>query len=388
MFDKILKLLEDPKYPCLGPHLRLLSLTGLWHPVLNRKTRFKITLFYITVLFFFSQYIKCGIFFNTDSVKLILQYMPFHMGIVKTCFFYRQYDKWSQMIEFISNLETHQLNQKWFNDLQKDYIKRSRRVTYFFWALAFFSNFSIFSEPYRKNQSNGNGTSTYVYIFDGYTPFSRVPPGYYCSMFIQTVFGHIVSAYVVVWDTCVVSVMIFFAGQLKIFRAYSRNIFNGGNVVKHHQQIANCHFFYTELVKYQNLFNSLISPVMFVYLIVISVSLGVCIIQIVELQDDIGALLSAGLFLIACLIQLLIFYWHSNEVTNESLYACCGPYESNWVGADLRLQREVALLIATTNRRLIFKAGPFNEMSLSTFVSILRTSYSFFTLLNETASNK
>ncbi|CAK1553450.1 unnamed protein product [Leptosia nina] len=380
----MLDFLENPQYPCLGPHLRLLGLTGLWHPIVNKKARCKLAMFYLTTAFFFSQYFKCIIYFNTKSLKLILQYIPFHMGIVKSCFFQRHHDRWSYLIEHTANIERSQRGHKNISHRVTDYIRRSRRITYFFWALAFFSNLSIFSEPYLKNETV-NGTRLYLYIFEGYTPFSRIPPGYYCSMAVQTILGHLVSAYVVGWDTCVVSLMIFFAGQLKIFRVYTKEVINVKSKVESHKNIIKCHNFYLKLIEYHTLFNSLISPVMFIYLIVISVNLGVCIIQIVELKDDFGALLSACLYVLACLIQLLLFYWHSNEVTVESLLVSNSSFKTNWVDVDNGLRREVVLLAETTNRRLVFTAGPFHEMSISTFISILRRSYSFFTLLNETA---
>lgn len=248
----ILKFLEDPKYPSVGPHLKLLGFTGIWHPHLKSVLgRFKQILFYITITFFFSQYIKCCIYFNAESLKLILQYAPFHMGIVKVCFFQKDYNNWQRLIDYLSSVERNQLakNDQKHDEIIDDYIKRNRKVSYFFWALAFFSNFSIFTEPYQKNQINVNGTSVYLNIFDGFTPFPKEPPGYYMSMFIQTVLGHIVSAYVVGWDTLVVSIMIFFAGQLKITRLYCSQMIDAVNPNKSHINIAECHRFYTTLIE-------------------------------------------------------------------------------------------------------------------------------------------
>nr|CUQ99415.1 Olfactory receptor 35 [Manduca sexta] len=386
VIEKILSFLEDPRYPSVGPHIRLLSLTGLWHPDLKSpKSRFKIIIFLVTVAFFLSQYVKCIIKFNTDDLKLILQYAPSHMGIIKTCLFQKDYKIWEELIDFISSVELKQISRKDENldKVMKAYIRRNRRVSYFFWALAFFSNFSIFTEPYQKNNFNVNGTSTYLYIFDGYTPFSREPNGYYFSMCIQTMLGHIVSAYVIAWDTLVVSIMIFFAGQLKITRLYCTRMITANNE-ESHRNIAECHRFHTSLVKYQKTFNCLISSVMFVYLVVISVNLGVCIKQIAEIEDDLPTLVSSCVFLMACLIQLLLFYWHSNEVTIESDLVSYSTFQSNWAQSNKNIQKEVALLALTTRKKLVFRAGPFNVMSLSTFVSILRASYSFYTLLKGT----
>ncbi|CAB3243624.1 unnamed protein product [Arctia plantaginis] len=345
-----LKFLENPSYPSVGPHLKLLGLVGLWRSDPTASvSRFKQFLFYFTITFFFSQYIKCLIKFNAESLKLILQYAPFHMGIVKSCFFQKNFSRWQNLIDYMSLIERSQLKKEDKNqsDMIESYIKRNRRISYFFWALAFFSNFSIFTEPYQKNQINMNGTSVYLYIFDGYTPFRKEPPGYYMSMLIQTVLGHVVSAYVVGWDTLVVSIMIFFAGQLKISRLHCSQTIDASSPEKSHENIANCHRFHVNLIKHQKLFNSLISPVMFIYLINISVNLGVCIFEIVE-----------------------------------STLTSYGTFKSDWPSSSKKLRQEIALLGLTTTKRLVFKAGPFNEMSLPTFIAILRASYSFYTLLH------
>ncbi|XP_064292109.1 odorant receptor 49b isoform X2 [Plodia interpunctella] len=368
VFRKFLSYFEDPKYPSVGPHIRLLSLTGLWHQSNSKIEKVKLYLFYLTVAFFCSQYIRCLMKFDAESLTLILQYAPFHMGIVKSCCFQKDYKKWENVIFYVSSLERDQLLKKNEQSVEiTKYIKQSRRVTYFFWALAFFSNFSIFSEPYRKNHENEDGNKIYTQIFDGFIPYSSEAPGYYVSMAIQTVLGHIISAYVVAWDTLVVTIMIFFTGQLKVARINCRNIIKNG---EGHENIVSCHRHHTKLVKYQKLFNELISQVMFVYLVVISVNLGVCIIQVAELQDDITALISSCQFVIACLIQLLLFYWHANEVTTESVLVSYSTFESNWTEAPASVQKEVALLGITTNKRLVFRAGPFNEMSLRTFIAV------------------
>ncbi|XP_068630393.1 odorant receptor 10-like [Battus philenor] len=382
----MLEFLENPLYPSLGPHLKLLGLTGIWRPEPKSSlTRFKSFIFYVTICYFLSQYVKCAIDFNKQSFELIMHYAPFHIGIVKSCFFLKDYAKWNLLIDYLSLVERKQIeeNKKEEREIMKDYITRNRRVTCFFWTLAFLSNFSIFSEPYQKNRTIENGTSIYLNIFDGYTPFSREPPGYYGSMAIQTILGHVVSAYVVGWDTMVVCIMIYFAGQLKISRLYAKQTITN-DLIQSHGNIEKCHKFYIELIKHHKIFASLIYSIMFIYLIVISINLGICIIQIVEVQDDLATLISSCMFVVACLIQLLLFYWFSNEVTLESLNVCYGVYESDWISCNNKIKKELYLLGLSTRKKLVFKAGPFNAMSLTTFVSILRTSYSFYTLLNKT----
>lgn len=249
---KILKFLEDPKHPCLGLHIRCLSFIGLWHPDTNStKARIKLTFFYLTIAFFVSQYIKCLIKFDTDSLTLILQYAPFHMGVAKACLFQRNYKRWERLIRFISSEELNEISTKDEKQVGiiRGYIKRSRYVTYFFFTLGFFTNFAIFSEPYQKNQIVENGTNIYLYIFDGYTPFPKEPPGYYFSMFIQTFVGHVMSACVMSWDMLVISIMIFFAGQLRISRLFCKRVVDPNNAQESYRNIAECHRFHVTLVQ-------------------------------------------------------------------------------------------------------------------------------------------
>nr|AST36267.1 putative odorant receptor OR35 [Hedya nubiferana] len=387
-FQNILSCLEDPDHPSAGPFLRFMNLTGNWHPHMELKlTRFKQVVYYITMFFFFSLYFKCVISLKLSALLYILQTAPFHMGTPKTIFFRKNYNEWEKLVGYMSTTERQQIADKDDEvlDIMDSYTQKSRKVNYLFWLLAFLCNISIFTEPYLKNTIVENGTDVYVKLFDIYVPFDQdVPPGYYYSMALQTVLGNIMSSYVVSWDSLVISALIFFAGQLKISRVYCSKMVDPQSRAKTHQNIVHCHRFHTSLVKHQKLFETLISTVMFMYLIVISINLGACIIQISESTEDIPALMASVLFIIGCLTQLLIFYWFSNQVTEESLSVSYGIFESDWATMDAEVLKEVSLMQYTTSKRLAFRAGPCNEMSLSTFVGILKTSYSFFTLLNET----
>lgn len=285
IIHKLIQLVEDPKHPSLGILLPILSFVGLWHPnIKSLKSRLKLFLIYITIAFLISQYVKCILFFSMGSLKLILQYAPFHLGIVKTCFFHKDYKFWNELVKYISSTECKQSmqNDEEQNKIIKAYIRWSRSVTYFFIILAFFADISLFAEPYQHNQVTENST-VYVYIFDGYTPFGKEPPGYYYSMAIQTVFGYVMSTCIVVWDMTTVTIMIFFVGQLRLCSLYCSRVIEA-NVATSQKNIAECHEFHTTLVLYQKKFNALISPVMFLYVIIVAVNLGVCIKQIAEVS--------------------------------------------------------------------------------------------------------
>ncbi|XP_061728315.1 odorant receptor 49b-like [Cydia pomonella] len=387
-FQNMLRCLEDPEHPSAGPYLRFLNLTGNWHPNMELKsTRFKQLVFYITMTLFFSQYLKCVIGLSLSAFLFILQTAPFHMGTPKTIYFRRDHHLWQKLIDYISRTELRQLSDEDEEviDVMDEYIRKSRRVIYLYWLMAISCNISLFTEPYKKNQIVENGTDIYVPLFHFYLPFNQdIPPGYYYSMVLQTILGNIMSSYVISWDSLVISTFIFFAGQLKISRVYCTKIIDSKSKERSHENIIKCHRFHTSLIEHQKLFQKLISSVMFLYLIVVSINIGSCLIQISRFSGDLPVMMGAMIFVFGILVQLLTFYWFSNQVTVESLSVSSGIFESKWTTMDAKTQKEVALLQLTTSNRLCFRAGPCNEMSLNTFIGILKTSYSFLTLLKGT----
>ncbi|KAF5289785.1 hypothetical protein FQA39_LY03702 [Lamprigera yunnana] len=76
----------------------------------------------------------------------------------------------------------------------------------------------------------------------------------------------------------------------------------------------------------------------------------------------------------------LLCYW-SHQVAHESFEVSKAAYRANFVGSDLKLQKSLALIITRSQRPVVLKAGKFFEISLPTFVWILRTSYSAFMVL-------
>lgn len=240
-------------------------------------------LFCTTISFFSTIYIKFALNLSLESFKVILKHTPFHMGVVKSCVFQKDYRAWEELVRYVSSVERKHMAQKEQTKIMKEYILRSRNMTIFFFLLAFFTNLAIFTEPYQKNQVTENG-SVYNYLFEGYSPFEKEPPGYYYSMFFQTIFGYVMSLYVVCWDMTTITIMIFFFGQLRISSHNCSRVIDVNSARNTLRKIAECHEFHTKLVLHQKKFNALISPVMFIYIIIISINLGVCIVELVEVS--------------------------------------------------------------------------------------------------------
>lgn len=240
---KYLKFLEDPEYPSLSPHLiGLMGISGLWHPIKTIGYAIKLFFLFLAVALFISQYIRSIIKFDYASMMILLQFAPFHFGIVKACTFHKNYKDWEDFINYTGRLEQKQLSEddREVNKLLNNYINQNRYVTYFYWTMSFYSTISVFSAFYQHHEDEN------FVIFDIYAPFIDY---HYAYIALQILIGYVASVYVVGWDTLVVAVMIFFSGQLKIAKHYCRNLIDAEDTEISHKKIAEFHQYYVTLIK-------------------------------------------------------------------------------------------------------------------------------------------
>nr|QLI62072.1 odorant receptor 29 [Streltzoviella insularis] len=81
--------------------------------------------------------------------------------------------------------------------------------------------------------------------------------------------------------------------------------------------------------------------------------------------------------------ELLMYCYYGDLLKRKSERVVEMAYCCNWENADVRMQRALLLLMQRAQRTLVLRAGNMFELSMMTFSAILRTSYSYFTVLNE-----
>ncbi|XP_045452865.1 odorant receptor Or1-like [Melitaea cinxia] len=92
-------------------------------------------------------------------------------------------------------------------------------------------------------------------------------------------------------------------------------------------------------------------------------------------------------YMVTMTSQLLLYCWCGSELTtkSEDLRECL--YQCVWYEQDVKFRRSLLIAMESMKRPIIFKAGHYIPLSRPTFVLILRTSYSYFAVLNQ-ANNK
>nr|AXY83387.1 putative odorant receptor 27 [Conopomorpha sinensis] len=122
---------------------------------------------------------------------------------------------------------------------------------------------------------------------------------------------------------------------------------------------------------------------MFIYIIICSLMICASAIQLTMDGTTKMQQIWIAEYIGALIVQLFIYCWHSNEVLVMSCTVEGGLYKSSWWRRGVRVRRCIIMLGAHLNRRVVFSAGPFTNLNISTFIAILKGSYSYYAILNK-----
>nr|AST36264.1 putative odorant receptor OR29 [Hedya nubiferana] len=398
MINAFLKSLEDPDRPLFGPNYWLLNKIGLILPENSTQRLFAIIMHEVATYFVISQYME--LFVIRSDLDLILTNLKISMlstiCVIKANTFVFWQNDWRQVINYITEADNFERENQ---DLAKgwiinSYTKYCRRVTYFYWGLVFTTSVTVTTAPLMKYYSSSkfregfrNGTEAFPHIFSSWMPIDKEhSPGCWITVLWHIgicAYGATVAA---AYDTCVMVLLVYFRGKLELLRIRCREMLGTcGQGISDEDTISavrQLHQIHVLLLKHSRLFNSLLSPVMFFYVVMCSLMICASAFQLTSATDTTQKLLMAE-YLIFAIAQLFMFCWHSNDVIYKSEEVMLGPYESEWWAAGLRQRKSILLLQGQMQIVHIYTAGPFTNLTLSTFVAILKGAYSYYTLLRK-----
>ncbi|XP_050351057.1 odorant receptor 94a-like [Nymphalis io] len=88
-------------------------------------------------------------------------------------------------------------------------------------------------------------------------------------------------------------------------------------------------------------------------------------------------------YLTVMMLQVFLYCYHGNQLVEESEGVSGAAYDCPWYTCSLPIRRSLLLLMTRTRRAARLTAAGFTELSLSSFMSIIKASYTFFTVLQQ-----
>ncbi|XP_047992453.1 odorant receptor 49b-like [Leguminivora glycinivorella] len=392
------KSLENPKHPLLGPYLKGLYVYGLWQTESKFRNTFYNFLYFLDFLFVISQLVEFWII-RHNYLEALHNLSLSALGMVclfKSVSYIIWQSDWKKLAEGISAEEITQsenLNDACM-DLKQSYTRYVRILTYLYWNVVISTIIFMVSTPFLKyitssvyREQISNGTEKLPQIFSSWFPFDKTTmPGYSVAIFIHILINIHGGGVVALYDSNAVAVMVFIRGQLAMLREKCKHLFDDYDSVNREiilARIMECHRHHNFILKHSSLFASLLSPVMFLYVLVCSGMICCSVIQYTSEEATAAQKVWVLQYTTALVSQLFLYCWHSNEVLVESQNVDGGVYESEWWKGDARIRKQLAILGGKLTHSIVFNAGPFTTLCVPTFIDVIKGSYSFFTLLTQ-----
>ncbi|XP_048483280.1 uncharacterized protein LOC119692795 isoform X2 [Plutella xylostella] len=371
MLNRIKHTLIDDSKVLLGPNVALLRLAGLYLPAGRGARTACLLLHALGTAFIVLQYVE--LYFISDDLHLVVLTLKINMAstnVVMKAFCYLVFQRrWRELHDYVTAADEAERARPAAAAAVRRYTALSRRVTAAFCMFSVFTGFVLVFGPYIKWLSEryldrvpAELMGPVDHIFQAYVPFDKYSPRGRLIANIWFAMGALYGCAVfTAFDVAAVVVMVFLGCKLQLLAARCERLFApapGGD--RFWETVREVHTEHVMLIKYSKIFNSLISPVMFLYTLLCSLMLCTTAFQI------------------------------------TSQLAMQGVYHSAWtdgLGAGARAgarRREAAargqalrLLAGQLAAPICFTTGPFADLTLANFVNILKGAYSYYTLLKD-----
>ncbi|RVE50598.1 hypothetical protein evm_004722 [Chilo suppressalis] len=285
------------------------------------------------LLFVSTQYVD--LYLIRSDLDLVLQNLKISMlsvvCVLKVNTFLLWCSKWKEVINYITEADKYERNTDNPDNVQivKKYTKYCRRITYNYWILVFTTAFITVVTPLLQyaysstfRESVKNGTEAFPHIFSSWVPinkndfpFNWVTVAWHTYICVQ---GALV---VMAYDTNVMVTMVFIGGKLDLLRERCKLMVGVNGVTTSNVDLAEklreLHKTHVLILRYSRLFNSLLSPVMFFYMVMCTLMLCSSAYQLTSATSTAQKLIMAE-YITFGVAQLFIFCWLSDDVLTKS----------------------------------------------------------------------
>ncbi|XP_045518193.1 odorant receptor Or2-like [Pieris brassicae] len=128
--------------------------------------------------------------------------------------------------------------------------------------------------------------------------------------------------------------------------------------------------------EYQDRFETFVSPLL--ALRVVQVTLYLCtLLYAATLKFDMVTVE----YLVAVALDIYVYCYFGNQIILQADRVSTAAYQSAWTSMGLPPRRLLLNMLLANRRPVLIRAGRFLPMNLQTFVLIIKTSFSYYTLL-------
>ncbi|XP_053677285.1 odorant receptor Or2 [Anopheles nili] len=146
------------------------------------------------------------------------------------------------------------------------------------------------------------------------------------------------------------------------------------------RELKACLKYHKQIITYVHDLNSLVTYLCLLEFL--SFGMMLCaLLFLLSISNQLAQIIMIGSYIFMILSQMFAFYWHANEVLEQSLGIGDAIYNGAWPNFEEPVRKMLILIIARAQRPMAIKVGNVYPMTLEMFQKLLNVSYSYFTLL-------
>uniref|UniRef100_A0A0K8TU69 Odorant receptor n=1 Tax=Epiphyas postvittana TaxID=65032 RepID=A0A0K8TU69_EPIPO len=130
------------------------------------------------------------------------------------------------------------------------------------------------------------------------------------------------------------------------------------------------------------------SAPIFAQFLVSMVIICVTAFQLAAQTGNLVRLFSMGTYLLNMTFQVFLYCYQGNQLSEESIEIAGAAYSCPWYSCSTKLRRGLLVVMVRTRRAARLTAGGFTTLQLTSFMAIVKTSYSLFTVLQQAEESK
>ncbi|KAM8721128.1 hypothetical protein ACLKA7_007062 [Drosophila subpalustris] len=283
-------------------------------------------------------------------------------------------DRFKDVQKYLNQLD-RRLQSREEQDIIRDHIRRSKQT--FFWIMRLFTAIII--------------TAALLVLFTGELALQAWYPwdwrpltfGYYCTFFCQ-VFG--ITAVCVVTISNDIYPMAYLTMIAAHFKALALRISVLGYSSDESQAVTydkliNCIKDHQSLLLLVKTIQDTLSSVVFFQFACTASSLCTLAFYVVFVELNISKLIHMFLNFNAVIIEATVICYAAEEVYFGADQVCTAIYDCNWYSQSIKFQRTLIIMLQRSQRPVIIVASQICPVCMTTFLAVVKTAYSMFTLL-------
>ncbi|XP_067625344.1 odorant receptor Or2-like [Eurosta solidaginis] len=217
---------------------------------------------------------------------------------------------------------------------------------------------------------------------DVHYPFAKIKemPLYGISYFIQVIILTPLAIANYLPFTNLLITFFMFGRVVLLDLQYKLSHINAQNETKMLRDFKECMAYHNKIIDFRNDLEELVS-INGLFDVALFGAMLCMTLFFISIEQDFKLILVAMTFMFIPFYLFCITYYYSNKFTVESLEVANAAYNTPWYEGNLEMRKCVMVMIAKSQRPLEITAGGLYPMTLANFQSLLKVSYSYFTLL-------